>query len=785
MQQRNNNQSFHSPSIKVSRRRSEMLRWCACAAAAGLFAANLANAADISWVGAPATPLNFGMGANWAGGVVPDAPDNGFINNGGIATVSTGFTRTMTNLRFGSDAGTTGGLVMTGGGLTTTTNMVFGVNTTGTGTLNISDGEINVGNGLVGDFTIGDDGGGTATISGGVINTAFGFLGKSTNGHGHVTQSGGVLNVARNFVMAELKPANLAAPQTPSDYTMTGGHISVTREMYIGAHGPVTMNLSGTGSIAVADTIHIAASSAFSDPPGGIGTLNMSAGTVTANNFFVIGDGGAGTLNLSGGMITTGFYNTGQNLGAVGRVNHSGGEAIANFAWVVGEESRSALNLYDLSGGTVTVVGFDSFTPGDTNIGAGAGGKGTLKVRGTGVASIANNMILGGANLAGGTLDVSGGTISLGVNGLGTGKLIAGDLGTGTFIISGGYMSTDLVTIGQNASALGTGTQTGGTLIVRSDFAIGETSTNANTYDISGGTLSIGTGPLGGGIFVGSGGSGTLRVGGTAVVNSVGQLSNASAGAGTVSVTGGSLTVGNMANTGLYAQSGGVASLGVVSGIGQMNVSGGTANVISINQGTLDLSATGKVNAAANLATVNVVNNLSITGTSALDLNDGGLIVDYTDLSPLAAVAADISSGYAGGAWNGAGINSSKAAATPKTGLGYSEAAALGITSFGGVPVDGTAVLVRYTLQGDANLDRAVNINDFSLLAANFNTPGAWNKGDFNYDGTVNISDFALLAGNFNLGITSDLPRGSAVPEPAAMALLLGAAHCISRRRRQ
>lgn len=55
---------------------------------------------------------------------------------------------------------------------------------------------------------------------------------------------------------------------------------------------------------------------------------------------------------------------------------------------------------------------------------------------------------------------------------------------------------------------------------------------------------------------------------------------------------------------------------------------------------------------------------------------------------------------------------------------------------------------------GDTNLDRTVNIADFSRLAANFNRAGtSWLQGNFNYDTTINIADFSLLAGNFNRGV--------------------------------
>lgn len=89
----------------------------------------------------------------------------------------------------------------------------------------------------------------------------------------------------------------------------------------------------------------------------------------------------------------------------------------------------------------------------------------------------------------------------------------------------------------------------------------------------------------------------------------------------------------------------------------------------------------------------------------------------------------------------------------------------------------------RVALPGDATLDNAVNIADFSILASNFNTSGAgWQQGDFNRDGIVGIADFAALAANFNT--TAPAPNRS-VPEPHAAAVAVAAIlACLPRRRR-
>jgi hypothetical protein len=223
-------------------------------------------------------------------------------------------------------------------------------------------------------------------------------------------------------------------------------------------------------------------------------------------------------------------------------------------------------------------------------------------------------------------------------------------------------------------------------------------------------------------------------------------------------------------------------------------VTGGTARV--------------KPGAAANdPAGTSVVPALFIARTNSqprLDLTNNSLVVDYLPAgpSPLSEVREDLQSGYAGGAWNGAGIVSSIAPATGGT-LGYAEASdVLGITggqtaTFSGVNVDATSVLVMYTRPGDADFDGLVDFDDFVRLRDNFGkAPGVWGEGDFNHDGLVDFNDFQLLEVNFGGtvdGLTSNPTPDQAsalaafaaanVPEPASAGLLFVTAFLLRRRR--
>jgi len=72
-----------------------------------------------------------------------------------------------------------------------------------------------------------------------------------------------------------------------------------------------------------------------------------------------------------------------------------------------------------------------------------------------------------------------------------------------------------------------------------------------------------------------------------------------------------------------------------------------------------------------------------------------------------------------------------------------------------------------FILAADATRDRAVNLDDFTALAANFGQANrVFSQGNFDYspDGVVNLDDFTLLASQFGktLAVPSDVPRAFA-----------------------
>jgi autotransporter-associated beta strand protein len=267
------------------------------------------------------------------------------------------------------------------------------------------------------------------------------------------------------------------------------------------------------------------------------------------------------------------------------------------------------------------------------------------------------------------------------------------------------------------------------------------------------------------------------------VVSGFGSLSKSGAGSLTLS-SANTYTGVTTINGGLVRVSGSIA-----------NSSGVTVN----DTGTFDVANTQRVRGLTinNGGLVKVTAGTLTVGTGAtatplviaannarLDIGTNALIVDYStgnEDAAMALVQSSIKSGYI----------SSTAASDPGRAIGYAQAS--DILGPSGGPfmeqmVDGTSMLVRYTLAGDTDLNGTVDFNDLARLAQSYNiTDGTtrWSSGDFNYDGNTDFLDLAMLAQHYNTALPSEaIPPGAstefvtdmaaafaAVPEPSAIAL--------------
>ncbi|HVT89051.1 MAG TPA: NPCBM/NEW2 domain-containing protein [Tepidisphaeraceae bacterium] len=256
--------------------------------------------------------------------------------------------------------------------------------------------------------------------------------------------------------------------------------------------------------------------------------------------------------------------------------------------------------------------------------------------------------------------------------------------------------------------------------------------------------------------FSGAGGNDTFTIDASMLSAPPGIFSTTpitwSGGTGTNSVT----IVNTSASQDLNVQASQLAIAGTtVSFTGTQVILDGTyGSAVPLNSLTV---GSGTVSLATNKSLALKVGTVSLSGTGSLNLANNDMIVTGMIADSVRALLAG---GYANGAWTGTGINSSAVASVSGSTLGFALASDIGSpATFDGQPVIGSNVLVRYTLGGDANLDRTVDLSDMIYFAPNwFTTANRFSQGDFNYDGTVNAKDLTILAHNNQQHITPPSP---------------------------
>ena len=417
------------------------------------------SACASDWAGTISTDWN--DNANWAGGGGTGG-SNAVINISApnIATISANIAATPIDIIIGTGAGTSGvldhtaGTATTGGG-----NWMFVGIGDGTGTYNLAD-TSNAGGGISGfaqgsgsmtvagrlyvggvgwlgggvgtcnmntsgtlamgnDLAVGTNTGiGVMNVEAGTITTAgWNFIGKNDGGsgaNGTLTMSGGTLtNTGRTYI----GQAGCTGAMTLSG----GSYKNINNEWFVigeGAGGNATVTINNSASLLQSG------GELWLGQAGGSGSMNLSAGSVTVNNWVAVGrDGGTGILNMTDGSI----------------IKTGGGNFIV-AASGPGTMTQSA-GLVDVQGGETWVAETNNCT-------------GTLTISGTAelrtpLFSVARN---GGTN---GYLNLDGGTVRTGqfVGGGGT-KTVSFN---GSQIIATGYQTafvTNFNTATVNAGGL-------------------------------------------------------------------------------------------------------------------------------------------------------------------------------------------------------------------------------------------------------------------------------------------------------------------------------------------
>lgn len=418
-----------------------------------------------------------------------------------------------------------------------------------------------------------------------------------------------------------------------------------------------------------------------------------------------------------------------------------------------------------------------------------------------------------GGNGAGKVWVKSGGSLAIG------NWAVVGDRDNGTLQIDAGAVTAAGVQLG-NTGFTGALVMNGGTL-TSGYFSSGAGVANVT---INGGALSLQ--PASGDTTIGDIGSSALPIAsltmsGSGAINNVRDIwvaSLAGTGGSITNLTG-TLNVNTSATTTFAGTVGGAGKL-AKAGVGSLTLAGANAFTggATVNTGALVIGnaaalGTGKltVNNSAIADTtpslpvaVKLPGGLSINSASGakLDVRNNALVISGTTL---AAVQALITSGYAGGAWNGGGIMSSDAAgdAAHLTTLGvikndngaggaiYGSGTIYGL--FEGQNAGINDVLVKYTWFGDTDLNGKVTGGDYAKIDNGFNAHlTGWNNGDFNNDGVVNGADYSLIDNAYNsqgvvlIAQSTAMVAGAAtVPEPSSVFAALAGILILSWRRRR
>ena len=347
--------------------------------------------------------------------------------------------------------------------------------------------------------------------------------------------------------------------------------------------------------------------------------VNGGGGGIQFTNVHFDGDDAAGDQAVNGGMLTVGTTGT--------RVQGDG----INFFGPIGTLNFTTLNIAN-NGGTGLLV--DAKGPPATTFSLDNTG-GTVDTTGGAAFNLdpltvdmtfASITATGGANgiifdQVAGTFTVTGATSITGTSGFGISAI---NTNTGTF-------NFNTVTIDNDAGGNGGGIGwASGTLSI-AGLANIDTATNAGISQ-SGGTVSF------------SGGVTIDTTTGTGIVGTGGALNVANAGTRTVNSTGGTAISLNAVtaniNLGSTSSGGGTNNVSITGGSGAVtlgagSMSGATADSVSINGGTVDLTYSGNVTQAGAGALASFSNGHSgdvVFNTGTLNATNGiGLQFDNAD----------------------------------------------------------------------------------------------------------------------------------------------------------
>lgn len=627
----------------------------------------------------------------------------------------------------------------------------------------------------------------TATIQGDGVSLTGALYGAG----GTTTWGGGV-------VLAGAARIGVAA-----DSSLTvAGNISGGTTLTLGGQGRIV--LSGTNtfgtttaatvgappSLTIDDgvTVDLASGAALPGPSASTGSLWLKSGTLNFNgnnavaggtaanatNRWSIGGGATGTsatIDTGSGLLTLSGSFTAQNPNGLANVGLDGGLSLtATIAGRVDLGANAAPAAAGVLANVRVITVFNAAPDVDllvsavvsgTGIGLSKAGGGTLRLT-------ADNTFDGGVHLGTGFIEIAS-DASLGAVPMAPAPVISYS-GGGIRLLSSFDINANRSIVMTNAGGLSGQINTG-------EF----TSTYAGSVSNSVGTT--------GGLTKSGGGRLTLT----------GNLSYV----GPTTVTGGELVVAVplVSSSSIVTGTGTAAGATVVlaaphAALGTYGYAGNVSSVAVAEFTTVRISPADRATQSPNVLVTNSL-QINVDEFSAykglVDLTNNDLIVRGTSPETLTAM---VKQWFAGGLRNGAGIGSSVASAAAYTTVAVfpnnDGSGSPYFASYDGVTgLSASDVILKYTYEGDTNLDGVVNGQDLVNAIEGYSIGlTGWANGDFDYSGTVTATDIDRLILVLGAGLPSlgngqgGMTGGGSIPEPVAIGLLLPAAALLSRKRR-
>ena len=657
-----------------------------------------------------------------AGGITKTGP--------GVLTMAAGF-----NFYSGPTDINQGTLTITGSGIHL---MLTRVTVAAGATLDLSASDGQTIGALLGDGTV---------IVGPGGGAAPGWAGQATTFGGSITGNGNFSKVGSAILALE------GSSDHTGSTTVAGGNLSVRAGGGITSTSALVINNGATLTLGDAALGPGSITTDVVDNDNG-GTFTWNDGTLRITAASGIRFGTGLSLNKPFGAAYT--LSAGRNLDIDGTVTIEGTGALT-----LAGGTLSTANLDVVAGGTFAFSsGTLRFTM-DQTIDAGLAamadvalplGPGrTLEV--TGTATIATPLVLAGGAMTFGAvvnpdqLILDSGTLTVTTGGLTVADNMTVDLSTGMNVNVGGAL--DIAPSGQLN-------------LIGANFAAATASANAGQINAIHSTLTFANGLEN---------SGALNL-----IHSTID--------GDVTSTGSTITAaGNTSFDGI------IGSDALLKGSIQVQ-SGANVTAMAVRQKALSLGSGAKLTIAA-AGGMSVLDELSIAGDSnpsaTFDVNGSGLILRAdaaTRDAILARTTAQIALARSAG-WQGPGIASTAASLEPLTTLAVIINANDDGTPlydvFNGISVDEHAVLVRYTYNGDADVNGRIDAADFFRLDRGFLSSSnglstiSYRNGDFSYDGTIDGDDYYLIDTAFlGQAATPGFTAGGAIPEPPALLVPFG-----------